>query len=54
MEDEERDSFFEFHGISKEEKEFFKLLYHRRQKYIFAITALVTIIAILIALLCLK
>lgn len=28
---EERDSFFDFHGISEEEEKFFKVIYRRRQ-----------------------
>ena len=53
MEDgEKRESFFEFYGISKEEEDFFKDIYKRRQIYRRIIYVLFFIIVSLIALLC--
>lgn len=48
----ERDSFFDFYGISKEEEEFFKIIYRRRQIYRRIIYILILIIAIQTVLLC--
>lgn len=53
-EDEERDSFFDFHGISEEEEKFFKVIYRRRQIYRRTIYTLILIIAIQTALLCMQ
>ncbi len=53
-EDEERDSFFDFHGISEEEEKFFKVIYRRRQIYRRIIYILILIIAIQTALLCMQ
>ena len=51
---EERDGFFELHGISPEEEEFFKVIYRRRQMYRRIIYVQSLAILILAALLCLK
>lgn len=51
---EERDGFFELHGISPEEEEFFKVIYRRRQMYRRIIYVQMLIILMLIAMLCLK
>lgn len=52
--DEERDSFFAFHGISEEEEKFFKVIYRRRQIYRRIIYILILIIAVQIVLLCMR
>lgn len=54
MSEKERDEFFEFFGITKEEEGFFKKLYKRRQFYRGTIYILILIIAILITLLCMR
>lgn len=46
----ERDGFFEFYRISKEEEEFFKMIYRRRQIYRWIIIALIVVIAVLLKL----
>lgn len=51
MEKKDRDSFFEFYGITEEEEELFKVLYRRRIRFIWTIIIMVLVIAALIALL---
>ena len=51
---EDRDSFFEFYGISEEEEKFFKVLYKKRQMYRRIIYILILIIAIQTVLLCMQ
>lgn len=51
---EDRDSFFDFYGISEEEERFFKAIYRRRQIYRRIIYILILIIAIQTALLCMQ
>lgn len=48
--DNNRDSFFEFYGISQEEQEFFKMIYRRRQIYRLIILGLIIVIAVLLGL----
>lgn len=54
MEEKKRDGFFEFYGISPAQEELFEAIYRRRQIYRGIITVETLIIAILIALLCLR
>ena len=47
--EEQRDEFFEFYGISKEEEEFFKMVYRRRRIYRWIIAILIlAVIALLV------